>query len=211
MTSSPAPDTNGQTVTLAPLVALLAGDMAKVNDQIVARLAADVPLIPELAGHLIAAGGKRIRPMMTLAGARLGSSDDRAVSLATAVEFIHTATLLHDDVIDGSALRRPRYGQCAVGERSLVLVGDFLFARAFELMVEAGDLGVLGRLATASANITQGELKQLQTAGAPDTTAEAYIDVIAGKTAELFAAAAAAGAEIAAPRLPRSARYKPMA
>ena len=198
MTSSPAPDTNGQTVTLAPLVALLAGDMVKVNDQIVARLAADVPLIPELAGHLIAAGGKRIRPMMTLAGARLGSSDDRAVGLATAVEFIHTATLLHDDVIDGSALRRGRDTANALwGNEASVLVGDFLFARAFELMVEAGDIGVLGRLATASANITQGELKQLQTAGAPDTTADTYIDVITGKTAELFAAAAAAGAEIA--------------
>ena len=198
MTSSPAPDTTGQIVTLAPLVALLAGDMAKVNEQIVARLAADVPLIPELAGHLIAAGGKRIRPMMTLAGARLGGGDDRAVGLATAVEFIHTATLLHDDVIDESALRRGRDTANALwGNEASVLVGDFLFARAFELMVEAGDIRVLGRLATASANITQGELKQLQTAGAPDTTAAAYIDVITGKTAELFAAAAAAGAEIA--------------
>jgi octaprenyl-diphosphate synthase len=198
MPNLPTGNDQSQNISLAPLVALLGDDMALVNAQIIERLSADVPLIPELAGHLIAAGGKRIRPLMTLAGARLGGGDARAIGLATAVEFIHTATLLHDDVIDESALRRGRDTANALwGNEASVLVGDFLFARAFELMVEADDISVLGKLATASANITQGELKQLQIAGAPDTDEDAYIEVITGKTAVLFAAAASAGAQLA--------------
>ena len=170
-----------------------------------------MPLIAELAGHLIAAGGKRIRPMMTLAGARLGSSDDRAIGLATAVEFIHTATLLHDDVIVGSALRRGRETANALwGNEASVLVGDFLFARAFELMVEADDIGVLGRLATASANITQGELKQLQTAGAPDTTADT-ISMITGKPPNYSPPLPLLALKLPALRLPKLAQYKLMA
>ena len=162
MTSSPAPDTNGQTATLAPLVTLLAGDMDKVNDQIVARLAANVPLIPELAGHLIAAGGKRIRPMMTLAGARLGSSDDRAVGLATAVEFIHTATLLHDDVVDESDLRRGNDTANALfGNAASVLVGDYLYSRSFQMMVESESLAVMDVLADTTNKIAEGEVMQL--------------------------------------------------
>ena len=184
--------------SLAPLVKLLGHDIALVSAQIVKRLSSDVPLIGELAGHLIAAGGKRIRPMMTLAGAKLGGGDPRAIGLATAVEFIHTATLLHDDVIDQSSVRRGRDTANALwGNEASVLVGDFLFARAFELMVEADDMIVLGKLATASAHITQGELKQMQTAGVPDTTLDTYLEVITGKTAVLFAAAAAAGAQLA--------------
>ena len=191
-----------KTVSLDPLVNLLADDMRAVNAMIMKRLSSGVPLIPELAGHLIAAGGKRIRPMMTLAGARIilntKSKRDAIIGLATAVEFIHSATLLHDDVIDESNLRRGRdTANLLWGNEASVLVGDFLFARAFELMVEAGNINVLGRLANASAQITEGEIKQMTIAGRPDTPQGVYFDVITGKTAILFAAAAAAGAQIA--------------
>ena len=187
--------------SLDPLVAMLASDMERVNATIIARMDSDIPLIPQLAGHLIAAGGKRMRPMMTVAGAMLGSRDaatrEPAVKLATAVEFIHSATLLHDDVIDESDLRRGRETANALwGNDASVLVGDFLFARAFELMVEAGDLTVLGRLASAAARITEGEIKQMAITGQPDTALQDYYDVIEGKTAVLFSAAAAAGIEI---------------
>ena len=183
--------------SLSPLVTLLADDMVAVNQMVLDRMASDVPLIPQLAGHLIAAGGKRIRPMMTLAGGRLGGGCPEAVGLAAAVEFIHTATLLHDDVIDESALRRGRDTANALwGNEASVLVGDFLFARAFELMVEAGNITVLGQLASASANITEGEIKQMSIAGMPDTAEADYFEVITGKTAILFAAAAAAGARL---------------
>jgi octaprenyl-diphosphate synthase len=191
-----------KTVSLDPLVSLLADDMRAVNTMITQRLSSDVPLIPELAGHLIAAGGKRIRPMMTLAGAKIvqnaSSKNSAIIGLASAVEFIHSATLLHDDVIDESHLRRGRNTANSVwGNEASVLVGDFLFARAFELMVDAGNINVLGRLANASAQITEGEIKQMTIAGRPDTPQDAYFEVISGKTAILFAAAAAAGAEIA--------------
>ena len=184
--------------SLAPLVALLAEDMKQVNERIIARIASDVPLVPELAGHLIAAGGKRLRPLLTLAGADLAGGSPHAIGLATAVEFIHSATLLHDDVIDDSKLRRGRDTANALwGNDASVLVGDFLFARAFELMVETGNLSVLGQLSRASARITEGEIKQMTIAGAPDTPAEDYLGVIRDKTAILFAAATAAGAEVA--------------
>ena len=135
-------DTTGRAI--APLEALLATDMEKANAQIIARMASDVPLVPKLAGHLIAAGGKRLRPLLTLAGASLVGGSPHAINLATAVEFIHSATLLHDDVIDESKLRRGRDTANALwGNDAAVLVGDFLFARAFELMVETGNLSVL--------------------------------------------------------------------
>lgn len=198
MSSNLAVETKSELVSLDPLTGLLAGDMKAVNAIILERLASDVPLIPELAGHLIAAGGKRIRPMMTLAGARIAGGTPHAIGLATAVEFIHSATLLHDDVIDQSHLRRGRDTANALwGNEASVLVGDFLFARAFELMVEAGDIAVLGQLANASARITEGEIKQMTIAGQPDTARADYLDVITGKTAVLFAAAAAAGARLA--------------
>ena len=191
-------DTPQAAPSLAPLVALLATDMEQVNARIIARMASDVPLVPELAGHLIAAGGKRLRPLLTLAGAGLAGGSPHAIGLATAVEFIHSATLLHDDVIDESKLRRGRDTANALwGNDASVLVGDFLFARAFELMVETGNLSVLGQLSHASARITEGEIKQMTIAGAPDTPAEDYLDVIRNKTAILFAAAAASGAEVA--------------
>ena len=183
--------------SLTPLVTLLADDMEQVNAQIVARMASDVPLVPELAGHLIAAGGKRLRPLLTLAGARLAGGSPNAIGLATAVEFIHSATLLHDDVIDESKLRRGYDTANALwGNDASVLVGDFLFARAFELMVETDSLSVLGRLSNASARITEGEIKQMAITGQPDTPVDDYFDVIGGKTAVLFSAAAAAGIEI---------------
>ena len=184
--------------SLAPLVALLSVEMEKVNARIIERMASDVPLVPELAGHLIAAGGKRLRPLLTLAGAGLAGGSPHAIGLATAVEFIHSATLLHDDVIDDSKLRRGRDTANALwGNDASVLVGDFLFARAFELMVETGNLSVLGQLSRASARITEGEIKQMTISGTPDTPAEDYLDVIRDKTAILFAAATASGAEVA--------------
>ncbi len=142
--------------SLSALVDLCADQMSAVNSTIIDRLQSDVPLIPELGGHLIAAGGKRMRPLLTLAGAQVAGADShgtaKAIKLATAVEFIHSATLLHDDVIDQSSLRRGRDTANALwGNEASVLVGDFLFARSFELMVETGNINVLGRLAAAAA------------------------------------------------------------
>ncbi|WP_438996363.1 polyprenyl synthetase family protein [Candidatus Puniceispirillum sp.] len=191
-----------QPPSLTTLINLLADDMTQVNETIMARMTSDVPLIPQLAGHLIASGGKRMRPLMTLAGARIASPNATscsaaAIKLATAVEFIHSATLLHDDVIDESNMRRGQDTANALwGNDASVLVGDFLFARAFELMVESGNIDVLGTLSSASARITEAEIKQMTIAGNPDTRLEDYLDVIEGKTAILFAAAAASGAKI---------------
>jgi octaprenyl-diphosphate synthase len=155
-----------------------------------------VALIPQLAGHIIAAGGKRLRPMLTLASARLcGYRGDRHLALAAAVEFIHTATLLHDDVVDASGLRRGLATANAVwGNKPSVLVGDFLFSRAFQLMVEDGSLKVLDILSRASAVIAEGEVLQLMTSNDLDTTEAQYLEVINAKTAALFAAAARIGA-----------------
>ena len=201
MSAANAVPTASETPSIAPLLDLLAAEMERVNATILDRMGSKVPLVPQLAGHLIASGGKRMRPMMTIAGAMLGSDDAAtrapAVKLATAVEFIHSATLLHDDVIDESKLRRGQDTANALwGNDASVLVGDFLFARAFELMVEAGDMAVLGRLAAAAARITEGEILQMTITGQPDTPLADYLDVISGKTAVLFAAAAAAGIEV---------------
>ena len=201
MTNSPVSDTRTAVPSLTPLLSLVEADMVRVNATIRERMDSKVPLIPQLAGHLIASGGKRMRPMMTIAGAMMtGAPPDQrapAILLSTAVEFIHSATLLHDDVIDESALRRGQDTANALwGNDAAVLVGDFLFARAFELMVESEDIRVLGRLSAASAQITEGEIRQMGITGQPDTAVDEYLDVIAGKTAVLFAAAAAAGAEI---------------
>ena len=158
-----------------------------------------VALIPQLAAHIVAAGGKRMRPLLTLATAKLcGYQGRRQVKLAACVEFIHTATLLHDDVVDESVLRRGFASANAVfGNKASVLVGDFLFARAFELMVEDGSLEVLRILSAASATIAEGEVLQLTTQNDISTTAQTYFDVIKGKTAALFAAAAEVGGVIA--------------
>lgn len=185
--------------SLEALGSLVAADMKRVNEIIVARMHSKVPLIPELAGHIVAAGGKRLRPMLTLAAARLcGHQGERHLKLAAAVEFIHTATLLHDDVVDESTLRRGHQTANAIwGNQASVLVGDFLFTRAFQLMVEDGSLEVLAVLSNASALIAEGEVAQLITSNDTSTTEQAYLDVIRGKTAQLFAAAARVGAIVA--------------
>jgi octaprenyl-diphosphate synthase len=182
--------------SLETLTALVKSDLARVNRLIVERMHSPVALIPQLAGHIVAAGGKRLRPMLTLATSRLcGYGGERHVALAAAVEFIHTATLLHDDVVDSSDLRRGLATANAVwGNKPSVLVGDFLFSRAFELMVEDGSLKVLQILSRASAIIAEGEVLQLMTANDTSTDEEDYLRVISDKTAELFAAASRIGA-----------------
>ncbi len=185
--------------SLAPLMALVAPEMNSVNAVILDRMQSEVSLIPTLAGHLIAGGGKRMRPMLTLASARLlDYAGARHHKLAAAVEFIHTATLLHDDVVDGSGLRRGRQtANLIYGNQATVLVGDFLFSRAFELMVEDGSLRVLKILSHASAVIAQGEVNQLTAAREIDTTEDRYLDIITAKTAILFAAACQISAVVA--------------
>jgi octaprenyl-diphosphate synthase len=165
--------------------------MNAVNAVILDRMQSDVPLIPELAGHLIAGGGKRMRPMLTLASAALlDYPGARHHKLAAAVEFIHTATLLHDDVVDGSGMRRgKRTANIIWGNPSSVLVGDFLFARSFELMVEDGSLKVLRILSHASAVIAEGEVDQLTAQRQIGTDEDKYLRIITAKTAALFAAA----------------------
>ena len=189
------------TPSLNPILSLTETAMADVNRIIVERMQSDIDLITTLAGHLVSAGGKRIRPMLTLAGAMVADPEgglENASKLVAAVEFIHTATLLHDDVIDESNMRRGNETANAIwGNEASVLVGDFLFARAFELMVETGNIEVLGRLSKASARITEGEIEQMLIAGKPDTDIDAYLSVIIGKTAELFAAASETGSMIA--------------
>ena len=181
------------------LTGLTQDDIQQVNQTIIDRMESPVILIPQVAGHIIAAGGKRLRPMLTLAGARMcGYEGDRHIGLAACVEFIHTATLLHDDVVDASDLRRGAASANAVwGNKSSVLVGDFLFSRAFELMVEDGNLDVLRILSQASSIIAEGEVLQLVTANDTETTEEDYLEVIRSKTAKLFAAAAEIGAVVA--------------
>ncbi len=178
------------------LARLAAHDMALVDALVRARMDSPVPLIPALAEHLIGAGGKRVRPLITVAAARLtGGGGEGALQLAAAVEFIHTATLLHDDVVDGSELRRGKVAAHLIwGGASSVLVGDFLFASAFELMVDAGSMAALEVLARASRIIAEGEVLQLTAAHDLNLTQATYLRIIESKTAELFAAAAEAGA-----------------
>jgi octaprenyl-diphosphate synthase len=177
--------------SLDAMMALVAADMNGVNAVILERMQSKVALIPELAGHLIAGGGKRMRPMLTLASAALlGYPGTRHHKLAASVEFIHTATLLHDDVVDGSGMRRgKRTANLIWGNSASVLVGDFLFSRAFELMVEDGSLKVLRILSHASAVIAEGEVEQLTAQRQIDTDEEQYLTIITAKTAALFAAA----------------------
>ncbi|HJS31323.1 MAG TPA: polyprenyl synthetase family protein [Alphaproteobacteria bacterium] len=184
--------------SLAALMQLVGADLKQVNELIVRRMDSPVTLIPQLAGHIVAAGGKRLRPMLTLGASRMcGYGGARHIALATCVEFIHTATLLHDDVVDESDLRRGLATANAVwGNKPSVLVGDFLFSRAFQLMVEDGSLAVLSILANASAVIAEGEVMQLLTANDTETTEAAYLDVIKAKTATLFAAACRIGAVV---------------
>lgn len=192
--------TGGESASpLDSLAALLTAEMDAVNAAILDRMQSPVSLIPQLASYLIAAGGKRIRPLMTLASTQVFQGDmTRAHGLAAAVEFIHTATLLHDDVVDDSGERRGQASANIVfGNQASVLVGDFLFARAFQLMVADGALDILRILSDAAAVIAQGEVMQLSTTGNLKTTMEDYIDVVKAKTAALFAAACEVGPVIA--------------
>ena len=191
MTATILPLTTQRAPSLDAMMSLVAADMNGVNAVILERMQSKVALIPELAGHLIAGGGKRMRPMLTLASASLlGYPGTRHYKLAAAVEFIHTATLLHDDVVDGSGLRRgKRTANLIWGNPASVLVGDFLFSRAFELMVEDGSLKVLKILSHASAVIAEGEVNQLTAQRQIDTDEDHYLEIISAKTAALFAAA----------------------
>ncbi len=188
--------------SLEPLLRLCNDDLLQVDRILTAKMQSPVGLIPELAQHLVGAGGKRLRPLLTVAAARMcGYSSQRAdhVKLAACVELIHSATLLHDDVVDRSGLRRGKPSANAVwGDKASVLVGDFLFTRAFELMVEVGSLDTLGVLSRASSTIAEGEVLQLVSAQHTSTGETTYLEVIRGKTAKLFAAAAEAGAICAA-------------
>ncbi len=185
--------------SLQPLMALVAEGMNSVNAVILDRMQSRIPLIPALAGHLIAGGGKRMRPMLTLASAALvGYGGSRHFQLAAAVEFIHTATLLHDDVVDGSDMRRGKQtANIIYGNPATVLVGDFLFSRSFELMVEDGSIKVLRILSNAAAVITEGEVDQLVAQRQIETSEERYLAIINGKTAALFAAACKIAAVVA--------------
>ena len=185
--------------SLEPMLSLTASGMNAVNQVILDRMQSEIPLIPRLAGHLISGGGKRLRPMLTLAGAALvGYQGTRHHKLAAAVEFIHTATLLHDDVVDGSELRRGKAAANIIfGNPATVLVGDFLFSRAFELMTEDGSLRVLKILSHASAVIAEGEVSQLTAQRQIETSEERYLHIIGAKTAALFAAASQISAVVA--------------
>ena len=193
------PFENPRSATLNRLVDLVAADMERVNTAIIARTGSEVAMIPEVANHLISSGGKRLRPMLTLAMAQLaGYTGDGHIKLAAAVEFMHTATLLHDDVVDESDMRRGKLAARMLwGNEASVLVGDFLLGQAFKMMVEVGNLHALDILSSAAAVIAEGEVMQLGTAKNTATNEDEYLAVIRGKTAELFAAACEVGPALA--------------
>ncbi|MDE1570956.1 polyprenyl synthetase family protein [Aquabacter sp. P-9] len=182
--------------SIEALVQLVKADMERVNATILARTGSDVAMIPEVANHLISSGGKRLRPMLTLACAHLsGYRGEGHVKLAASVEFMHTATLLHDDVVDESDMRRGKLAARKLwGNEASVLVGDFLLGQAFKMMVEVGSLTCLDILSTAASVIAEGEVMQLAAAKNTETSEDDYLAVIRGKTAELFAAACEVGA-----------------
>jgi len=181
------------------LNALVRADLERVNGLIINRTGSEVTMIPEVANHLISSGGKRLRPMLTLATAALtGYRGDGHVKLAASVEFMHTATLLHDDVVDASEMRRGKLAARMLwGNEASVLVGDFLLGQAFKMMVEVGSLRALDILSAAAVTIAEGEVMQLAAAKNLDTTEDAYLGVIRAKTAELFAAACEVGPVLA--------------
>lgn len=185
--------------SIAPLMQLVESDMKRVNALILSKTGSDVEMIPEVAKHLIDSGGKRLRPMITLAAAQMcGYEGDGHVTLAASVEFMHTATLLHDDVVDQSDMRRGKLAARMLwGNEASVLVGDFLLGQAFRMMVDVGSLQALDVLSHAATVIAEGEVLQLQTAQNLETTEDEYLEVIRSKTAALFAAAAEVGPIIA--------------
>jgi octaprenyl-diphosphate synthase len=185
--------------TIERLTALVRADMERVNESIMVHARSHVDMIPELAGHLVNSGGKRLRPMLTIAAAQMGGYEGSShIKLATAVEFMHTATLLHDDVVDESDLRRGRRTARLIwGNQASVLVGDYLLGQAFKMMVETESLDALRILSNAAAVIAEGEVLQLVASNDTSTTEDAYLQVIGAKTAALFAAAAEVGAVVA--------------
>jgi octaprenyl-diphosphate synthase len=195
----PAPSFQTEQNPLDVLSGILNEDMARVNALILQNMQSDVALIPQLAKYLIAAGGKRIRPLLTLGAVRMFSGPmDKSYYLAAAVEFIHTATLLHDDVVDESQERRgQKSANIIFGNQASVLVGDFLFSKSFQLMVESGSLEILRILSEAASIIAQGEVLQLSTTNDINTSHESYMKVIESKTAALFAAACEIGPVLA--------------
>ncbi len=188
-----------EAASIKPLVELTASDMGRVNELILSKAGSEVAMIPEVANHLISSGGKRLRPMVTLAAAQMfGYHGDGHVKLATSVEFMHTATLLHDDVVDESDLRRGRKTARMIwGNQASVLVGDFLLGQAFRMMVDVGSLEALDILSTAASIIAEGEVMQLAAAKNLETTEDEHFAVIKAKTAALFSAAAEVGPVIA--------------
>jgi octaprenyl-diphosphate synthase len=192
------------------LAALVKDDLALVNQLIVDRVGSDVTMIPEVASHLISSGGKRLRPMLTLAAARMcGYGGSGHVKLAGGVEFMHTATLLHDDVVDDSALRRGEPAARMVwGNPASVLVGDFLLGQAFKMMVEVGSLEALSILSEAAAVIAEGEVRQLAATKKLATTEDEYLYIVISKTASLFAASAEVGPVLAARPRPERAAFR---
>ena len=195
----PLEEGKNKSASVKPLVDLTKADMDRVNQLILSKAGSDVQMIPEVANHLISSGGKRLRPMLTLASASMfGYQGEGHVRLATSVEFMHTATLLHDDVVDESDLRRGKSTARMIwGNQASVLVGDFLLGQAFKMMVDVGSLEALDVLATAAAVIAEGEVLQLSVAKNLETTEDDYLSVIRAKTAALFAAAAEVGPIIA--------------
>ncbi len=195
----PLEESKNKQASVKPLVDLTQPDMERVNRLILSKAGSDVQMIPEVANHLISSGGKRLRPMLTLASAAMfGYEGEGHIKLATSVEFLHTATLLHDDVVDESDLRRGKSTARTIwGNQASVLVGDFLLGQAFRMMVEVGSLDALDVLSTASAVIAEGEVLQLSVAKKMETTEDDYLSVIRAKTAALFAAAAEVGPIIA--------------
>ncbi|TDR94366.1 polyprenyl synthetase family protein [Enterovirga rhinocerotis] len=189
----------GTAAGIDDLVRLVKADMARVNALILSRTGSRVTMIPEVANHLISSGGKRLRPMLTLATAALsGYGGEGHVRLAAAVEFMHTATLLHDDVVDASTMRRGKIAARMMwGNEASVLVGDFLLGQAFKMMVETGSMTALDILSSAATVIAEGEVLQLSAAKNVETNEDEYMAVIRGKTAELFAAACEVGPVIA--------------
>jgi len=197
--SQAAPKPAQKPISLDALYSLVSNELKQVDDLILARVKHEIPLISDIVRHIIASGGKRIRPALTLISAQLCEfSGERQIALAAAVEFIHTATLLHDDVVDESKLRRGLATANEVfGNKASVLVGDFLLSQAFQFMVADGSLKVLKILSDASAIIAKGEVMQLMTEGEPETSIDNYLEVVGAKTAVLFAAACELGAVLA--------------
>ena len=191
----PLADGRPAQASIAPLLELTRPDMERVNQLILSKTGSDVEMIPEVAKHLIDSGGKRLRPMLTLGAAQMcGYEGPHHITLAASVEFMHTATLLHDDVVDESDMRRGKQAARMVwGNQASVLVGDFLLGQAFKMMVDAGSMDALDVLSTAATVIAEGEVMQLSAAQSMETTEDDYLTVIRSKTAALFSAATEVG------------------